>query len=125
MAREKHPRITDSYVTAADLSAHQYRGVRLNAQGLLIAAGAGERGYILEDDPPSGEVGLVCKAGIVPAVFGAAVATPGTALAFDANGELVAAGAGDFPVAELLDEPAGGAGEIKPVLVAPTLTPLP
>jgi hypothetical protein len=82
-------------VAGADLSAQQYRAVKINSSGLAIMANATDLNQIgiLQDKPASGQVGTVRTEGITKARAGAAV-TAGDRVTSDANGSLIVATTG-------------------------------
>lgn len=77
-------------VAAEDLSAHQYKLVKLNSSGELVAAGAGDVAFVLQNKPKEGEVGTYATAGRVKAVAGGTI-TPNELLSANASAEIVAA----------------------------------
>lgn len=79
---------TDITVTAgADLSAAQFRAVKLNSSGAVVLAGAGEDAIgVLQSKPASGQAATVRVAGITKFVAGAAIAG-GVRVASDASGK--------------------------------------
>jgi hypothetical protein len=104
-----------------DLSACQYRAVKMNTSAKAIKGTAGARCIgILQNDPISDEVSQVMALGLSPAVYGDTVTLSSPELASDANGKLVPAVAGDSVVAIALE--AGSADEEHTVLVLP-MTP--
>lgn len=111
------PSFTINLVAGADLSAKQYHAVKVDANGNMIAAGAGEVSVgILQDDPSTGQTGTVMVHGVTRAVYGATVAA-GASLAADANGKLVAAVAGNAVIGIALQ--GGVAGQLGTVLLLP------
>lgn len=88
---------------AADLRTHQYKFVKLDANGdLILCAAAGERAFgVLQNKPNVGEAGQVCILGLTQVLAGAAVAptdigikTDATARAIPATRLVQATGAG-------------------------------
>ncbi len=77
----------------ADLSAHQYKFVKLNGTGQVVVCGAaGESAFgVLQDKPnAAGKAACVATLGVSKVVAGAAVA-PGDLVTTDAQGRAVAA----------------------------------
>ncbi len=113
-----------SFRAAADLSAKQYHIVKLDANGELVLAGAGDEGFVLADDPKSGEYGSVVVSGITKVVAGTAIAA-GAYLSSDANGKAVPATetnvtggtTGTHIIGQALSS-ASGANELVTVVVA-------
>ncbi len=76
-----------SLVAAADLSASQYRFVKVDANGKAALAAAGENAIgVLQDKPVAGQTATVRLYGISKVMAGAAIAK-GAAVASDANGK--------------------------------------
>jgi len=75
---------------ASDLSAKQYFGCKLDADGHVVLAAAGEAIFISQDKPIGGRVGKFRMCGVSYAHFGDAVA-PGDRVTTDADGKIVAA----------------------------------
>ena len=106
-----------AFKAGADLTAAQYKAVKLDANGNIVLAGAGEAAVgILVDMPAAGEYGTVAVDGIAKAVAGGAV-TPGVLLAADANGAVVAAVAGNHIIGQALSG-ASAAGELVTLVLA-------
>lgn len=84
----------------ADLSAAQFLAVKVDTDGDVVLAGAGEVALgILQDKPAAdGRAATVAAAGVSKCVFGADSVTPGMLLAADANGKLIEAVTGDFVI---------------------------
>lgn len=116
---------------AADLSASQYLAVKIDANGQVALAGAGDGIGILANDPAQGEAATVQIAGVAKWKAGAAFSA-GAKLTADANGKAVAAttltaiaadadpNAGDTTGSLVLGialKAASGADEIVPVLL--------
>ena len=102
-------------ITAADMSAKQYRAVKIDGTGKAALAGAGENAVgIIQDPVPAGHAAAVMCLGISYAVYGDVVAA-GANLTPDANGALVTAAGDDCVLAIALE--AGVANEIRPVLL--------
>lgn len=93
MAYQGHG-IDISRAAGADLSAQQFRAVKLNASGQVVVAGAGEAAIgILQNNPGAGQAATVRVAGISKARAGGTIAAGGD-VASNASGALVAATAG-------------------------------
>lgn len=118
------------FITApagVDLSASQYKAVKLDADGNAVLAGAGEFAVgILVDDPKLGQTATIQVSNVSKAVAGAAFQA-GDLLTPNATGQLVEAtvaaantttGAitGDKVLALALQD-AGAAGQIVPVVI--------
>ena len=102
-------------ITAADMSAKQFRAVKVDAAGKAALAGAGENSVgIIQDPMPAGHAAAVMCLGISFAVYGAVVAA-GANLTPDANSALVTAAGADCVLAIALE--GGQANEIHPVLL--------
>jgi len=106
---------TWAFEAGADLTAHQYRAVKVDAAGKIVAAAAGERAFILVDTPDSGEWGTVVVGGVTKAAVGAAVA-PMDPLTPDANGELIPAAAGEDAIVAVALTAATNADELVTVV---------
>lgn len=88
--------ICRSYVAGADLSAHLFKAVKLNANRQVVAAGAGERATgILHNNPAAGQTATVAVFGASKVVLAGTVAT-GASAAVAAGGGVETAGAGDY-----------------------------
>lgn len=104
-------------VAGADLSAKQFQPVKLNSSGLVVLGGDGDLCLgILQNAPISGEACEIDMDGISKAVAGAALATPGTKLASNGTGKLIAAASAKHVVAVSLST-AGADGEILAVKI--------
>ncbi|MBC7340958.1 MAG: DUF2190 family protein [Clostridia bacterium] len=80
-----------SLVAGADLSAAQYRFVKVNADGNAVLAGNGEMAVgVLQDKPGPGVAGQVRVLGVTKVVAGGAIAK-GALVASDADGKAKAA----------------------------------
>lgn len=109
-----------SVIAGSDLSARQFCCVKLNASGQMILSGAGENALgILQDKPPSGQVGAICCLGKSMAVLGSDVSA-GQNLTPDANGKLVPATGSDAVVAVAAES--GSDGEVRSVYVVSRAT---
>lgn len=81
-----------SLVAAADLSAKQYRAVKVDSNGKAAVAGAGEAAIgILQNDPISGQAATVATVGARSKALAGGNITAGNYVAADANGAVVAA----------------------------------
>lgn len=104
-----------TYVAGEDLSSHQYRFVKLNTSGLLVASGDGEVAVgVLQNAPESGQDATVMIDGVSKVVLGGNV-TAGDNIGSDALGEAVTAAASDpiIGVAEV----SGSDGETISILL--------
>lgn len=118
MASSSTPRI-DGFTAGADLSAKQFRFVVFGASDeLVVAAGAGVLPIgILMNDPTSGRHAEVAKQGGGGKLKIAGVVTRGDMVKSDANGEGLAAVAGDKYGAMAMAS--GVAGDVIAVEVHP------
>lgn len=83
-----------SYVAGADLSGQQFRFVKLNAQGQVVLAAAGEFAIgVLQNNPTSGDAATVAVSGITKVRAGGVIAV-GAAVASDGSGNAKTAVAG-------------------------------
>ena len=91
------PNFRITFVTGADLSDYQYRGVKLNSSGLLTLAGVDENVIgVLQTPEESGKPASVMLQGVTFMTLGATVAT-GANVTCDALGRAITA-SGDAPV---------------------------
>lgn len=103
-----------SITAGADLSNSQYKAVKIDANGNVVLAGAGENAIgILQNAPEQGKVASVMVLGESKAVYGDTV-TAGANLEVDASGRLVPATSG--AVVAVARE-SGNADEIHTVLL--------
>ena len=106
------PGILASFTAGEDLSSAQYLAVKIDSNGNIVKAGAGERAIgILQDKPKNGQAGSVMLYGISKAVYGASV-TAGSALEVGSGGKLIPHSSGTV-VAVALES--GSADEIHSV----------
>jgi hypothetical protein len=75
---------------AEDLSTWQNRLVRLNENGELVKAGAGEVAFVLQNKPKQGQTGTYAVFGRVKCLAGATI-KPNQLLSSDASGRIVPA----------------------------------
>ncbi|OPY64087.1 MAG: hypothetical protein A4E56_00141 [Pelotomaculum sp. PtaU1.Bin065] len=103
-------------IASTDLSAYQYRAVKLDANGQSALCGAGENAIGIQRDKPSaaGRESSVAALGVALAEYGGAV-TAGYNLASDAVGRLVHAADGDAVVGLALE--GGASGEVRSVFL--------
>jgi len=103
--------------TSADLSAHQFAFVVVNANGqLALPAAGGDADGVLQDKPNGeGVYGEVAILGVSKLQVGAAAVNAGDLLASDANGCAVTAVAGNKVLGRALA--AGAAGSFIPALI--------
>lgn len=105
-------------VAAADLSAKQYRVVKIDSNGKAAMPDADDLGIgILQNNPGSGQPATVGYGGVSKALAGGTIAA-GARVTSDANGALIAAStAGDAVVGVAITGAASG--DIFPVLINP------
>lgn len=110
-------------VAAADLSAKQYYGIKVDSNGKAALTGEGGAAIgILQNDPNSDQAATVAVAGISKVVGGGSV-TKGDRFSFDSNGKAVAVGSGDdYSMGVALETIASG--KISSVLIQPVGTTL-
>lgn len=86
------PAIVISAIAAADLSAGQYRGVKVTAaQSVNFVAGSTDKSIgILQNKPTSGQMATVMVDGVTKAEAGAAIAA-GAVVMFNASGKVITA----------------------------------
>jgi hypothetical protein len=108
---------TQSAPASGDLSAHQFKFVRINSSGQLALAGAsGRPDGVLQDKPSvAGQAGCYATGGTTKCVAGAALAA-GIEVTSDSSGLAVAAATGDEVRGKTL-EAASGANSIIAVLL--------
>lgn len=105
-----------SLMAAADLTAKQYYGVKVDNTGKIVLAGDGESAIgVLQDTPDNGQIGTVMTLGITFAKAGDAI-TAGSNVACDAAGEFVTAGGGDAIIGMALQTAAHN--DIFPMLLS-------
>lgn len=81
-----------SLVAAADLSAAQFRAVKVNSSGQAALAAAGEFAIgILQNKPTAGQTATVVTVGPVSKAVAGGSITAGALVAADADGKVVAA----------------------------------
>jgi hypothetical protein len=80
----------DTAIAAEDLSTWQYKLVKLNNEGQLVKAAAGDVAFSLQDKPKQGQSGTYAVLGRVKVVAGATI-KPGELLSAGANGKVVPA----------------------------------
>lgn len=117
MAYEGNLEIIPGLAAGADLSSSQFRMVKINASGLAVAAGAGEKAVgVLQDAPDaSGKDASVAFKGVTKMEAGAAV-TAGDYIMSDATGRGITGTATNFLNAVALSS-AGAAGELFTALI--------
>ena len=101
-----------------DLSANQFKFVKVNASGLAVACGAGEAAVgVLQDDPrAAGRPALVAIGGVVKTKAEGTIAA-GADVASDADGGAVAATTGQIVLGTAIT--GGVSGDIISVLFNP------
>ena len=96
---------------AENLTSAQYKVVKLNSTGIVLAGGtAGSRG-ILQNDPASGEPALVQYLGITKAVAAASIAR-GTFVTSNSTSQIAASTTANDDVIGFTLEPSVSAGDI-------------
>lgn len=104
-----------SLIAGEDLTTKQYHAVKVNANGNVVLARAGENAIgILQNKPEQGKVAEVMSLGISKAVYGGTV-TAGQNLAVDSEGRLVNASGNSAVIGVALES--GEANEIHSVLL--------
>ncbi len=100
----------------ADLSTKQFFAVKVDTDGDVVLAGAGEVAVgILQDKPAAdGRAATVADGGVSKCVFGATVA-PGALVMSDANGKLITATTGNYVIG--ICREGGDADEIGSVIL--------
>ena len=79
-----------SRVAGADLSAAQYKAVKLNSSGAAVLAGAGEFAIgILQNNPASGVAAMIATVGAISKAKAGGSITAGATVAVNASGLLV------------------------------------
>lgn len=105
-----------SRVAAADLRTHQFKIIRITADGKANLGSAGATGTIgvLQNAPNTGEASQVAEQGSEPKVIaGGAVSSANLWIKSDANGLAVAASSGDFCLGRSLSTAAGSGAFIR------------
>ena len=102
-------RDTRTFVAGEDLSSAQFKFVTLESDGQIdLADAAGERALgVLLNKPTSGKAATVAMTGKVMVEAGAAV-TAGAEIQTDANGDAIAAAAGDVVLGYALEDAVDG-----------------
>lgn len=96
---------------AENLTTAQYKVVKLNSTGIVLAGGtAGSRG-ILQNDPASGEPALVQYLGITKAVAAASIAR-GTFVTSNSTSQIAASTTANDDVIGFTLEPSVNAGDV-------------
>lgn len=122
MALEGRQDIRQNVPAGADLSALQYKGVKI-ASEVLAAAGNGEAGFILVNKPDAvGKNGTIILMGKTKAVAGTGGLTAGVNVAFDATSTVVDAVSTDHIIGYALETVA--AGEVGMIFVGGAATVL-
>ncbi|RVC47586.1 hypothetical protein EN781_00165 [Mesorhizobium sp. M4A.F.Ca.ET.090.04.2.1] len=116
---------TRTYPAGADLSGSQFRFVKLNTSGQVIAcSAAGERAIgVLQNTPDAaGKAATVAVAGQTKVRFSASV-NPGVAIATNASGDVQTGATGNFVLGTVVENPAGanliGSIEFQPQAAVP------
>lgn len=126
MSATEEKLVTVTKVAGADLSAAQYRWVKLDPsnEGAVILCGtAGENAIgILQNNPGQGQAATIAIGGISFLVAGGALNTIGTKLTTTNNGRAAAAASGNHALA-IQETTAGAAGTLiqARIGVAPVL----
>lgn len=112
-------------VAAADLSAYQYRAVRLSAaknvnvaSNNLGSSAVGAACGVLQNKPQSGEAATVAHTGLSKAVAGATV-TVNALATHDGSGYIIDAVSGSMVIGRILE--AGAAQEVVTVQLQPPI----
>ena len=84
------PMFDVTFPAAADLTAAQYTGVKLDTNGAVVAAAAGDAQFILQNTPKSGTAARVRVHGISLALAGGTIAA-GDRVTTDGTGKFVKA----------------------------------
>lgn len=108
-----------SFEAAADLSAHQYKILRMTAAGTVNLANAGNQDAfgVLQNKPQAGEMAAVAGPGAETKVIaGAAIGSAGVYLASDANGLAVTATSGEMVIGTALVSASGSGAVIRAIL---------
>lgn len=117
MASFKQGNLLTGKKAGADLSSSQHKAVKQDANGDIVAAGAGEGIGFLCNKPQSGDFAEVAVVGGGALGIAAASINEGDELASDANGDLVAAISGQRVIAIALSAAASGDHfEVMPVV---------
>jgi hypothetical protein len=83
------PIMNISLVADADLTASQYKAIKINSAGKAVLAGAGEKAVgVLQNTPAKGQTACVTVVGMSFGSFGAAVAA-GDSLEVNAEGQFI------------------------------------
>lgn len=119
MSFENSLKVLGTQEAAADLSTHQFKGVKLDATGKVILASVdGELlAGVLQNNPLLGRTALVGYGGVVQWKASAAVAA-GAFVSTD-NAGLVKTAVATKYIAGIALKAAAGAGEVIPVLFVP------
>lgn len=117
MATEAQQPLKDTRVAAADLSGHQYRFVKLDANGDVVAiAAAGEVAYgVLQNDPGLGEAAELVLIGITKVSADAAL-TPGAVVTTSIDGQAAVSALGNARLGNVRVG-AAAAGQIATIAV--------
>lgn len=104
-------------VAGADLSAAQYKFVKLNTTAnQVVLCGDGEDGDgVLQNDPTSGQAATVCIGGVTKVLLGGTVAAGGV-VSSGAAGIANASANGDYMLGKALT--GGASGEIATIIFA-------
>lgn len=117
MAVEGSQPLVDTRVAAADLSGHQFRFVKLDANGEVVAiSGATDLPYgVLQNDPGTGEAAELVLVGITKMSADVAL-TPGAVVSTSADGQAAVAVTGRARVG-VVRNGTGAADQIATVVV--------
>lgn len=108
-------------VAAADLSAKQYRFVKVDTAGKAALSGVGATDTsvgVLQNNPTSGQMATVGYTGVTKA-FALGVIAPGALVTSDANGKATTATTGDQVRGIAMNEANTAANDIFPVMLLP------
>jgi hypothetical protein len=121
MATEQRSFNVGSIEAAADLSALQYRAVKMSSTGLTPCTVAGEKiAGVSQNKPITGQVVDLAVVGVTKFVAGAAVARGALVMTDTAGRVITSATAGSTIIGWAL-EAAGAAGDIITVLLNPAM----
>ena len=123
MAIENPVSTLPAVTAAADLSAQQFRFVKVTAAEQVNLAGAGEAvAGVLQNKPTSGQAASVWGTGSTTKVVCGAAVTAGADVTPDANGDAVTAASGNYIAGKALDAGAGAGSIISVQLTQPGRT---
>lgn len=123
MATIKPDSIVIPFTTGADLSAKQYFGVKISAEGIVVLAGDADEaiGVLDSSNAKNGYPCSVVVGGGAKAVAGGIIGV-NVKVNFDANGKLQVAIAESFYIGRTL-EPAGADGDVVSIIIEKGFVP--